>query len=141
MTPVPPETVAWVEREVGEIRRIEVMPDASHTNHRLELGSSSGATFHAVLRRYTDGEARTDDPWYVPADEVTALRTLEVTDRGVAVAILAPLPPAASVLERLVAEGRATPPHGDLLDLRRPPMKTSRRASRALQRERADRRL
>ena len=68
-------------------------------------------------------------------------RTLEVTDRGVAVAILAPLPPAASVLDRLIAEGRATPPHGDLLDLRRPPMKTSRRASRALQRERADRRL
>jgi antitoxin (DNA-binding transcriptional repressor) of toxin-antitoxin stability system len=71
-------------------------------------------------------------------------RTLEVTDRGVAVAILAPLPPAASVLERLIAEGRATPPHGDLLDLRRPPMKmlkASRRASRALERERADRRL
>jgi len=68
-------------------------------------------------------------------------RTLEVTDRGVAVAILAPLPPAASVLERLIAEGKATPPHGDLLDLRRPPMKISRRGSRALQRERADRRL
>src|SRR5579863_5087630 len=34
--------------------------------------------------------------------------TLEVTDRGRAVAVLAPLPPSRTVVERLVASGRAT---------------------------------
>src|SRR5262245_1786932 len=67
--------------------------------------------------------------------------TLEVTDRGRAVAILAPLPKAASLLDRLLAEGRLIPAKGDLLDLERPPMPVARRASRALQRLRADRRL
>ena len=67
--------------------------------------------------------------------------TLEVTDRGWAVAILAPLPRTTSLLDRLIAEGRVIPANGDLLDLQRPPMPVSRRASRALQRLRADRRL
>jgi prevent-host-death family protein len=35
--------------------------------------------------------------------------TIEVTDRGRPVARLAPLPKAASVLDRLIAEGKATP--------------------------------
>src|SRR5260221_2655236 len=65
--------------------------------------------------------------------------TLEVTDRGRAVAILAPLPPAMSVLDRLIAEGKATRATGDLLALKRPPMPVSRRGSRELQRQRADR--
>jgi antitoxin (DNA-binding transcriptional repressor) of toxin-antitoxin stability system len=67
--------------------------------------------------------------------------TLEVTDRGQPVAILAPLPKPVSVLERLRAEGRLTPAKGDLLTLKRPRMAVSRRASRILQRMRADRRL
>ena len=67
--------------------------------------------------------------------------TLEVTDRGHAVAILAPLPRPSSVLERLRAEGRVTPAKGDLLALKRPPMAVSRRGSRALARQRHDRRL
>ena len=67
--------------------------------------------------------------------------TLEVTDRGRAVAILAPLPRTTSLLDRLIAEGRVIPAKGDLLDLERPSMPVSRRASRALQRLRADRRL
>jgi antitoxin (DNA-binding transcriptional repressor) of toxin-antitoxin stability system len=67
--------------------------------------------------------------------------TLEVTDRGQPVAILAPLPKPVSVLERLRAEGRLTPAKGDLLTLKRPRMAVSRRASRILQRVRADRRL
>jgi len=67
--------------------------------------------------------------------------TLEVTDRGLPVAILAPLPKPTSVLERLRREGRVTPARGDLLTLKRPPMAVSRRGSRALQAQRQDRRL
>jgi prevent-host-death family protein len=40
----------------------------------------------------------------------------EVTDRGRPVAMLGPLPQG-SVLDRLIAEGRATAAQGDLLDL------------------------
>src|SRR3954464_4398508 len=67
--------------------------------------------------------------------------TLEVTDRGRAVAILAPLPRPASVLERLQAEGRLIAATGDLLALKRPRMTASRRGSEALRKVRADRRL
>jgi prevent-host-death family protein len=67
--------------------------------------------------------------------------TLEVTDRGRPVAILAPLPKSASVLERLTREGRLTPAEGDLLALKRPPMAASRRGSDALEAQRQDRRL
>ena len=67
--------------------------------------------------------------------------TLEVTDRGQAVALLAPLPPATSIMDRLRAEGRVTRAAGDLLTLKRPPMPMSRRGSRALEAQRADRRL
>jgi prevent-host-death family protein len=65
--------------------------------------------------------------------------TLEVTDRGRAVAVLAPLPRPSSVLERLRAEGRLTPASGDLLALKRPAMPMSRRGSQALEKQRADR--
>jgi len=67
--------------------------------------------------------------------------TLEVTDRGQPVAILAPLPKPTSVLERLKREGRLTPAKGDLLALKRPPMTMSRRGSEALVLQREDRRL
>jgi len=67
--------------------------------------------------------------------------TLEVTDRGRAVAILAPLPPAMTVLDRLVAEGKATRATGDLLELKRPPIRIDRPASELLDEQRADRRL
>ncbi len=40
--------------------------------------------------------------------------SLEVTDRGRAVAVLAPLPEASTALERLIASGRATRPIGSL---------------------------
>jgi prevent-host-death family protein len=68
--------------------------------------------------------------------------TLEVTDRGQPVAILAPLPKPVSVLDRLEREGLLMRAKGDLLDLPRP-----RRAPRgfnpakALAAQRADRRL
>jgi prevent-host-death family protein len=67
--------------------------------------------------------------------------TLEVTDRGQPVAILAPLPRPTSVLERMTREGRLTPAKGDLLALKRPPMAVSRRGSAALDLQREDRRL
>jgi antitoxin (DNA-binding transcriptional repressor) of toxin-antitoxin stability system len=67
--------------------------------------------------------------------------TLEVTDRGRAVAILAPLPPAMTVLDRLIAEGKATRATGDLLKLKRPPIRIDRPASELLDEQRADRRL
>jgi prevent-host-death family protein len=67
--------------------------------------------------------------------------TLEVTDRGQPVAILAPLPKPVSMLERLRADGRVTPARGDLLALRRPRMAVSRRGSCLLAIQRRDRRL
>lgn len=45
---------------------------------------------------------------------------LTVTEHGAAVAILRPLPSTSSVLDRLVAEGRATPPSRSIRDLPRP---------------------
>lgn len=65
---------------------------------------------------------------------------LEVTDRGHVVAVLAPALEAVSVLDRLVAEGRATPPKGNLLELG-PPRRARLRisASAALEEIRSDR--
>ena len=66
--------------------------------------------------------------------------TLEVTDRGLPVAILAPLPKPIPVLERLKREGLLIPATGDLLAAMRPLTgRTSRRGSRLLQQTRADR--
>ena len=68
--------------------------------------------------------------------------TLEVTDRGQPVAILAPLQQTVSVLERLQRDGRLIPATGDLLTAMRPLTgRTSQRGSRILQRMRADRKL
>jgi prevent-host-death family protein len=53
---------------------------------------------------------------------VEAGETLEVTEHGRPVAVLAPRrPDRASIVERLVAEGRAAPATGDLLELGPPP--------------------
>ena len=67
--------------------------------------------------------------------------TLEVTDRGRAVAVLAPLPKPASMLDRLRAEGRLIPATGDLLPLKRRPIRIDRPTSELLDEQRADRRL
>jgi prevent-host-death family protein len=51
-------------------------------------------------------------------DRVRDGETMEVTEHGHPVARLTPLPAASvSTLERLIAEGRATPAQGDLLEL------------------------
>lgn len=65
--------------------------------------------------------------------------TLEVTEHGRPVAMLAPLPQGESVLERLRAAGLLIPAKGDLLALGKPPGPTSRRGSEALEEMRADR--
>lgn len=65
--------------------------------------------------------------------------TLEVTDRGEPVAILAPLPKASSALSGLVALGRATQPKGDLLDVIPPKGRVSRRLSKVLKEQKTER--
>ena len=67
--------------------------------------------------------------------------TLEVTDRGRAVAVLAPIRPESSALERLNAAGLVIPARGNLLDLPRRAAPVTRRGSDALAEQRADRRL
>jgi antitoxin (DNA-binding transcriptional repressor) of toxin-antitoxin stability system len=67
--------------------------------------------------------------------------TLEVTDRGHAVAVLAPLPPTESVLDRLEREGLLIRATGDMLDGKPVKGPSPNWGSRALQRQRADRRL
>ena len=65
--------------------------------------------------------------------------TLQVTDRGRAVAVLAPLPAGSMVTERLVAARRATAPLGDVRELGPPRgRRASRRVSRALGELRAE---
>jgi prevent-host-death family protein len=55
-------------------------------------------------------------------ERVKAGETLEVTERGRPVAVLAPLPPTTSVIDRLRAEGRLRPARGRIGDLP-PPIK------------------
>ena len=68
--------------------------------------------------------------------------SLEVTEHGRPVAVLAPLPESTTTIDRLVAEGRAWPAVGKLSDLP-PPIKVddpdiSRRIREALDAERSD---
>ncbi len=92
MNPIPVKTRAWVRSTLGpgaRILRVEPMPEASHTNHRLLVETAAGGVLDAVLRRYTDGELRGTDPWYDPRAELETM--------GVLAAIDAPVP-------RLIAE-------------------------------------
>jgi len=70
---------------------------------------------------------------------VIAGEVLEVTDRGRAVALLAPTLQSSPGIERLVATGRALRPAGDLLDVGPPPGSISRRVSDALEEQRTER--
>ncbi|MGH2529437.1 MAG: type II toxin-antitoxin system Phd/YefM family antitoxin [Actinomycetota bacterium] len=64
---------------------------------------------------------------------------LEVTERGRAVALLAPLSEASTPIEQLVSSGRASPPERDLLEILPPRGRISTRLSDALRAERAER--
>ncbi len=70
---------------------------------------------------------------------VEAGETLEVSDRGRAVALLTPLPRSTSLLDRLIAEGRATAESGDLLELGLPTGRVTRKLTDALESIREDR--
>jgi prevent-host-death family protein len=76
-------------------------------------------------------------------ERVVAGERFEVTDRGSVVAMLIPIPPAATLVERLVAEGRATPATRDgraLPPLRgKIPADLGKRLQQALQASREDR--
>jgi prevent-host-death family protein len=66
---------------------------------------------------------------------------LEVTERGMPVAVLAPLSESSSALQRLVSSGRARPPRGDLLlDLASPRGPVTTKGTDALRELREDRR-
>jgi prevent-host-death family protein len=65
--------------------------------------------------------------------------SFEVTDRGRAVALLAPLPEPSSPVERLVAAGRASSPEGRISEVLPPSGRPSRRLSEALEEQRAER--
>ena len=76
-------------------------------------------------------------------ERVIAGERLEVTDRGNPVAMLIPIRPGATLVERLVAEGRAIPARARLEDLPPLPEPVSadlgERLQRALQELREDR--
>ena len=77
-------------------------------------------------------------------ERVVAGERFDVTDRGLVVAMLIPIPPAATLVERLVADGRAIPPTRDRALLRTaPPVKVTaaqrRRIWRAFEATRDDR--
>jgi prevent-host-death family protein len=70
--------------------------------------------------------------------KVEAGQSVEITTRGRPVALLVPLR-GASRIERLIREGRVTPPTGDLLELGAPlrPKRNAERPSKTLARARA----
>jgi prevent-host-death family protein len=67
--------------------------------------------------------------------------TLEVTEHGKPVAILAPLPEPIDILDKLEAEGRLTRAKGDLLDLPAPTRPAPPDLWKWFEEQRADRKL
>jgi prevent-host-death family protein len=67
--------------------------------------------------------------------------TLQVTERGRPVAVLAPLPEGSSLIDELVAAGRVIPAEGSISDVIPPkgPIDRTRKLSRALEEQRAER--
>jgi aminoglycoside phosphotransferase (APT) family kinase protein len=55
------------------------MPDAQMMPMAIDVETGDGSTLPLVLRVYDDAERLGTDPWYVPANEETALRLLEPT--------------------------------------------------------------
>jgi prevent-host-death family protein len=71
-------------------------------------------------------------------EQVATGTAFRVTDRGREVAMLVPIPPAASTTERLIAAGRAAPATRDLLSLGRPRLRVKGSLAKALQDVRDD---
>lgn len=70
---------------------------------------------------------------------VKAGEALEVMERGHVVAVLVPVPPASTVVDRLVAAGRAVRAQGDPRDIARPKGRPTTTLSDALAWVRQDR--
>lgn len=100
---------------------------------------TSQTAYDAAPRKAFVGVRELRQNLSVYLERVVAGEVLQVTDRGRPVALLTPLPPATTTVERLVASGRAIPAKADLLALGRPPGPVSRKLSRALQWARRDR--
>ena len=73
-----------------------------------------------VTRSATVGVRELRQNLSIYLDRVKKGDALTVTEHGAAVAILRPLAPASNMLDRLVAEGRATPPSRSVRELPRP---------------------
>ena len=84
--------------------------------------SQPAPTRPAALGRVGVRELRQNLSVYL--ERVVAGESLEVTDRGRAVAMLVPLRPGATLVDRLVASGRAIPARHRLEDL--PPLRAER---------------
>jgi aminoglycoside phosphotransferase (APT) family kinase protein len=83
MSGLPDPTFTWVRAVLGRGTRvlaIDPLPGASHTNHRVSAETMSGARLDLLLRRFTDFERLTSDPWYSPVDELAAIRALAEVD-------------------------------------------------------------
>ncbi len=71
-------------------------------------------------------------------ERVEAGTVFRVTDRGRAVALLVPLRAGATIVDRLVASGRASRTNGDLLALGRPTLSAGKSLTEALRQVRED---
>lgn len=97
------------------------------------------ATMCYMKRRARVGIRELRQHFSVHLEKVVGGATLEVTDRGRSVAVLAPLAEAQSPLDRLRASGRLIARTEDLVALGRPAGPSSRRGSAAVAAQRPDR--
>lgn len=73
-------------------------------------GSNWSATMCYMAKRSRVGVREIRQNLSVYLDRVKAGEAIEITERGTPVAMLVPVPERATVVRRLVADGRATPP-------------------------------
>jgi aminoglycoside phosphotransferase (APT) family kinase protein len=77
-----PRIFAWIATAVGDgshVVDVAPMPDAQMLLRAIDVETGEGSRLPLVLRVYDDAERLGIDPWYVPANEETALRLLEPT--------------------------------------------------------------
>src|SRR5207237_8189037 len=94
----------------------------------------------------SDHKSFQDTVWYMVLMQILSVyllrvragATLKVTEHRLTVAVLAPAG-SGTALERLIASGRVLPGKGNLAELGVPRGRRTRRASRALETNRADR--
>lgn len=97
-----------------------IVPEASAATSRIGIRALR-QNLSVCLRRIRRGER------------------FEVTDRGRPVALLVPLAGNLSPIEKLIAQGRATAPKGNLLDMEPPEGEASNAVSEALRADHDDR--